>query len=104
MTTLGKCLVFYLRHATEMNRLYGVEEPKTAGLEDPARVLDMVKLVGERASQEVADFLEACTTAIETHLETICPRGWTRVRRKVEADWEIRYRIRSLGSTQTNAI
>src|SRR5438067_8757896 len=104
MATLGKCLVFYLRHATEMNHLYGVKEPKTAGLEDTARVLEMVNQVGERASCEVADLLEECAAAIEPHLGTICQCKRISSRQQVKKDWEIKYRIWSLEHTQPNVI
>jgi hypothetical protein len=100
MASLGKCLVFYLQHAKEMGRLYGVSEPNIDGLDDPARVLEMAQQVGQRASQQAADLLEECAVAIEPHLATICRFERTRGRRMIEKNWSMPYGIHSLGQTR----
>jgi hypothetical protein len=103
MATLGKCLVFYLRHPIEMNRLYDDPKPKSDGLQDPDGVLEMAQHVGQQASIEVADFLSECAAAFEPHLRAICRPEQTRSRRWVEKDWSIPYRIRSIGQTRRDA-
>jgi len=68
MTQLGKPLVFYLKYAAEMNRLYGHdegEEPDLTGLEDAEQVREMVRTVGAAASEQAADFLALCGKEIE---------------------------------------
>lgn len=72
MTQLGEPLVFYLKYMSEMNRLWGNlgdgEEPDLAELSDDLRrVREMIPIVGDAASRQVADFLELCGKGIEDH-------------------------------------
>ena len=91
MANLGKCLLFYLKYPAEMKRLYEAEEPKVEGLADPDRVLEKIKLVGDAASREAAELLEACAPDIEEHFRTIS--AVERVRNNLEDMWELRFRI-----------
>jgi hypothetical protein len=76
MTPLGKPLVFYLKYVAEMNRLYGDPEyyggePDLTGLDDAGQVRDMARIVGDTASEQVADFLELCGRGIEKHFTSL---------------------------------
>ncbi|OGA16653.1 MAG: hypothetical protein A3H33_09055 [Betaproteobacteria bacterium RIFCSPLOWO2_02_FULL_65_20] len=71
MSNLGECMLFYLKYAAEMERLYEAEEPKVEGLPNPDQVLKQIKLVGDTANREVAEFLETCVPGIEEHFRAI---------------------------------
>jgi hypothetical protein len=76
MTPLGKPLVFYLKYMAEMNRLYGDPEyfggePDLTGLDNPAQVKEMARIVGDFASEQAADFLELCARRIEEHFTNL---------------------------------
>src|SRR5450830_1744056 len=80
MANLGKCMLFYLKYAAEMERLYEAEEPKVEGLPNPDRVLEKIKLVGDTANREVAEFLETCVPGIEEHFRAISTVQRTRIK------------------------
>ena len=80
MANLGKCLLFYLKYAAEMERLYEAEEPKVEGLLNPDQVLEKIKLVGDTANREVAEFLETCAPRIEEHFRAISTVQRTRIK------------------------
>ena len=76
MAMLGRCLTFYLKYWAEMERLYADpkpsnEKPDLQELQDAERVLNMVRVVGDTACREAADFLEACAEEIELRLQAI---------------------------------
>src|SRR3954464_5325661 len=92
MANLGKCLLFYLKYAVEMERLYEPEdEPNVDGLPNPDRVLKQIRHVGDTACREAADLLEACALKIEEFLPTISTAE--RVRSNLENNWELKYRV-----------
>ena len=98
MANLGKSLVFYLKHAAEMERLYtpmseSDEKPKLQidGVEDAQQVLSMVKRVGDAASREAGDFLNKCSKQIEEHLNSFGRAK--RCRSKPEECWEVWWRL-----------
>lgn len=65
MAMLGRCLAFHLKYPAEMARLYWTEEPDHEGLQDAERVLRMIRVVGDTACREAADFLSACAERLE---------------------------------------
>ncbi|MFM9967472.1 MAG: hypothetical protein ACKVQK_03575 [Burkholderiales bacterium] len=85
MANLGNCMLFYLKYAAEMERLYEAEKPKDEGLPEPNRILEKIKLVGDTASREVAEFLEFCALGIEAHFHAIS--DVKRVRNNLEKTW-----------------
>lgn len=91
MANLGKCLLFYLKYQTEMERLYETDEPKIEGLPDADRVLKKIRLVGDTACTEGASLLEACVLGIEDHFRSISTIK--RVRNNLENIWELRFRV-----------
>jgi hypothetical protein len=94
MATLGKCLLFYLKYAVEMERLYEVEEPKEVdlkGLSDPDGTLKKIVLVGDLACREGADLLEACVKPIEDHFRAISTIE--RIHSNLENYWELKFRV-----------
>lgn len=100
MTPLGKPLVFYLKYMAEMNRLYQDleegEERDLTGLDDAERIVEMANMVGDAASNEMADFLESCGNGIEAHfasLENVTVGRKTR-RAKVLTNWFWRTDVR----------
>jgi hypothetical protein len=91
MADLGKCLLFYLKYPAEMERLYEADEPNLNGLANADQVLEKVLLVGEAASREAAEVLEACAHGIEEHFRGI--GTIERVRGDTTRLWQIRYRV-----------
>jgi hypothetical protein len=91
MAQLGKCLLFYLKYPAEMERLYEAEEPKVEGLPDPDRILQKVQLVGDAASREAAELLEACVPGIDEHFRAIS--AVQQIRANLENAWDLRFRI-----------
>jgi hypothetical protein len=89
MANLGKCLLFYLKYPAEMERLYEAEEPNVEGL--PDRVLEKIKLVGDTANREVAEFLETCVPGIDEHFRAIS--DVQRSRNNLEKTWELRFKV-----------
>src|SRR5262245_11066916 len=90
MPTLGKCLVFAIKYAPEMNQLYwsprqSGEVPEVHGIAQSDDVLKMIQAVGEAAGREVAIFLEACNEGIEQHFQSISVIR--KVRKKLEVTW-----------------
>ena len=71
MAKFGRCMLFYLKYAAEMERLYEADERKVDGLPNPDRVLKQIKLVGDTANREVAEFLGTCVPGIEEHFRAI---------------------------------
>jgi hypothetical protein len=75
MSPLGKPLVFYLKYMAEMEYLYcdhgEGDEPDLTGLDDAGHVREMARIVGDAASNHVADFLELCGRRIEDHCNGI---------------------------------
>jgi hypothetical protein len=91
MANLGSCLLFYLKYPAEMERLYEADEPKVDGLPNPDRVLERIKLVGDTAGREAADFLETCVRGI---VERFRPIGnIERVHNNLEDSWDLRFRV-----------
>jgi len=91
MASIGKCLLFYLKHWTEMGRLYDEDEPDVSGLPTPDLTLEKVWAVGDAACREVAEFLEAFAPGIEAHFRSISTVE--RVRNNLENMWELRFRV-----------
>jgi hypothetical protein len=91
MATLGKCLLFYLKYAAEMDRLYETNEPKFEGLPNEEQVLEKIKLVGDTACREGADLLEACAPGIEKHFRAIS--AIQRTRNKLENTWGLKFQV-----------
>lgn len=91
MANLGRCLLFYLKYPAEMERLYEADEPRTDGLSNPDQVLERIKLVGDTAGREAAEFLESCAPGI---VERFPPIGkLERVRNSLEDSWDLRFRV-----------
>jgi hypothetical protein len=93
MTELGKPVVLWLKHMSEMNRLYYPEDydgEKLVGLDDPTKINEMARAVGDRASDQVAEFLEMCGDAIEKHFASmkIAKPARRRTRSYVRTNWE----------------
>jgi len=80
-------MLFYLKYAAEMERLYEAEKPKVDGLPNPDQVLKQIKLVGDTANREVAEFLEFCALGIEAHFHAIS--DVKRVRNNLEKTWQL---------------
>jgi hypothetical protein len=74
-----------------MERLFETEVPKVQGLANPDQVLEKVKLVGQAASREAAEFLDICSPGIEEHFRAIC--SVERVRTNLEKSWGLRFRV-----------
>ena len=91
MANIGKCLLFYLKYWTEMERLYEPDEPKVDGLPDADRILEKVRAVGDVACREGAELLEAFATGIEAHFRPIA--SVERVRNNLENMWELKFRV-----------
>ena len=91
MANLGRCALFYLKYHAEMERLYEAEEPKVEGLPNPDQVLEKIKLVGDTANREVAEFLENCVPGIEEHFRAIS--AVQRVRNNLEKTWDLSFRV-----------
>jgi hypothetical protein len=92
MANLGKCMLFYLKYFSEMERLYEAEEePSLEGLPDADEVLKKVRLVGETADREAADFLESCVAGIEEHFRGIS--AVQQVRSNLQKTWELKFRV-----------
>jgi len=91
MANVDKCLLFYLKYAAEMERLYEEEEPSLEGLPDPAQILEKLNRVGNAANREVTRLLDACAPGIETHFRPIC--AIERVPTNLEKTWELKFRI-----------
>jgi hypothetical protein len=75
-----------------MERLSNVEDPKDPkleGLPNPDQDLKKIKLVGDTAKREVAEFLETCVPGIEEHFRAI-----STVRRIYKKNmWELEFKI-----------
>jgi hypothetical protein len=93
MANLGKCVLFYLKYSTEMKRLYEAEEPKVEGLPNPDWVLERIKLVGDTACREAAEFLETCVPGIEEHFRAISAVQQIRNRNRLETMWDLRFKV-----------
>src|SRR4051794_16511319 len=91
MASLGKCMLFYLKHYTEMERLYEPDEPDVDGLPDPDRTLEKVWAVGDAACREMAEFFGAFIPGVEAHFRQIS--NIERVRNNLENMWELRFRV-----------
>lgn len=94
MANLDKCMLFYLKYAAEMERLSNVEDPKDPklkGLPDPDRVLKQIKLVGDTANRQVAEFLERCAPGIEEHFHAIS--NVQRMRNNLEKTWALTFKV-----------
>lgn len=91
MATIGKCLLFYLKHPAEMERLYEADPPRAVGLPNATEVLEKVKLVGDVASKEGAELLEQCAPAIESHFHPISMVQ--RKRSRLEWTWNLGFRV-----------
>jgi len=91
MANLGRCVLFYLKYAAEMERLYKPVEPKVEGLLNPDRVLKQIKLVGDTANREIAELLETCLRGIEEHFHAIS--DVQRIRNNLEKTWELRFKV-----------
>jgi hypothetical protein len=93
MPALGKSLVFYFKYWTEMHRLCDSEGAELEGLPDPERTREMAQAVGDKASRQAADFLEACAPAVEEHFDSIgrCQRITSR--KIVERNWSLAFGI-----------
>ena len=89
MSELGKCLLFYLKFPAEVDRLYVADESNTEGLPNAKRVLEKIKLVGDQANRDVADFGELLAPPIEGHFRTICEI--TRARTNTSQKWDFRF-------------
>lgn len=87
MANLGNCMLFYLKYAAEMERLYKAEKPKEEGLPKPDQTLEKIKLVGDTANREVAEFLKFCALGIEAHFHAIS--DVKRVRNNLEMNWKL---------------
>ena len=90
MTNLGKCLLFYLKYPAEMKRLLA-KEPKVEGLPNPDEVLKKIKLVGDAANREAAEFLESCAQGINEHFTTISTVQ--RMRNNLETTWYLGFKV-----------
>jgi len=97
MANLGKCMLFYLKYPAEMERLYEAKERKVEGLPNPDLLLEKIKLVGDTANREVAEFLETCAPEIEKHFVAIS--DVQRVRNNLEKMWDLSFKIASRGAT-----
>ena len=101
MVNLGKCMLFDLKYAAEMERLCNLEDPKDPkleGLPDPDRVLKQIKLVGDTAKQEVAEFLEErCAPVIKEHFDAISTVQ--RMRNNLENTWDLRFTVAPMKAT-----
>ncbi len=71
MANLGKCVLFYLKYAAEMERLYEAKVPKVEGLLNPDQVREKIELVADTAKREVAAFLETFVPGIDEHFRAI---------------------------------
>lgn len=91
MANLDKCVLFYLKYAAEMERLYEADEPKVEGLLNPDQVLEKIKLVGDTAKREVAKFLETCAPGIEEHFGAIS--AVQRTRKNLEKTWDLEFKV-----------
>lgn len=94
MANLDNCMLFYLKYAAEMERLYNVEDPKDPklkGLPDPDRVLKQIKLVSDTANREAAKFLDTCAPGIEEHFHAIS--DVRRMRNNLEKTWELKFKV-----------
>lgn len=91
MTNLGKCMLFYLKYAAEMERLYEAEERKVKGLPNPDQILKQIALVGDTANREVAAFLETCARGIEEHFHAI--GDVQQMRNNLENTWELKFKV-----------
>ena len=104
MVALGKSLVFYLRYMAAMNRLYYPaeygSEPDMTTLDDAERVREMAGIVGESASNEAANFLEALGKELETHFNGLKIATLRRKRSRAFAksywDWGARVYVSSV--------
>jgi hypothetical protein len=91
MANLGKCLLFYLKYPTEMERLYETEEPDEKGLPDADQVLEKIRLVGNAASAEAAELLETCAPGIEEHFRGISV--FRRSPNNLENTWDLQFTV-----------
>jgi hypothetical protein len=95
MANLGKCMLFYLKYAAEMERLYpppeDPDDPKVEGLPDLDLVLEKIKLVGDKANREVAEFLEICIPGIDEHFRAIS--AIQRIRNNLEKMWDLSFKV-----------
>ena len=88
MSALGRCLVFHLKYAPEMKRLYWTEDaPPPAGLDKPERVMEMVKAVGDTACEDAADLLQICAKRIEEHFGAFARCKIVSRRETMERHW-----------------
>jgi hypothetical protein len=105
MANLDKCMLFYLKYAAEMERLSNVEDPKDPklkGLPDPDLVLKQIKLVGDTANREVAEFLERCAPGIEEHFHAIS--NVQRMRNNLEKTWSLTFKVGPKNATDRRIV
>lgn len=92
MANLGKCLLFCLKYAVEMERLYDTDPPNTDGVPEPKdAILAKVKLVGDAACRDAADLLESCVPIVEDRFRLIA--ATRRRRTNLEHSWDLRISI-----------
>jgi hypothetical protein len=89
MGALGRCVLFWLKYPTEMERLYEAEEPEVNGLPNADRVLEKVIRVGDAAGREAAALLESCAPGIDEHFRAIS--AVQRSRTNLENTWDLRF-------------
>jgi hypothetical protein len=101
MAALGRCMVFSLKHAAEMQHLYWdhvyeATEPDLQGLDDADNVREMAGIVGKQSEQEAGDFLTECADKVAAHWRSLRIgkiTGQSR-RRKLESEWWFQGRLR----------
>jgi hypothetical protein len=93
MTPVGKSLVFYFKYWSEMQRLCEGEGGDLEGLAEPEKTREMAQEIGDKASRQAADLLEACAGEVEEHFKSIgkCLRMTSR--KIVERKWSLTFSI-----------
>ena len=91
MAYLGKCLLFHLKYPVEMERLFEADNPNFDDLPNPVELKSKIKLVGDAAGQEAAEFLEMCAPRIEERLLAISAAR--RKRSNMKLTWQLEFRV-----------
>lgn len=90
MAFLGKCLLFYLKYPTEMDRLYEADNSKFDGLPNPEELKEKIKRIGDAADKEAEEFLEIYTPGILARFRAISS---VRRKRNTKFNYEIQFRV-----------
>ena len=103
MNMVGKALLFYMKYAAEMEQLYqGAGEDKNlvlegADIKDREQIEKMARVVGDAASRDADEILDACKEPIEVNLGRC---GKFRLINSPERYWQRKWNLFSRNNSQ----